>query len=458
MKNQRALPGVSLAVVFVWLMVFHPLGLLSYEKDITVSAVGDCLITNKVSFLTEPRFLQLVDILRSADCTYGNCETTFFNASEGWPAYKTEDPNVYCEPWGADELKWLGIDLVSVANNHIMDFDYAGMFATLKNLDRVDIKYAGAGKDLDNATKPGFFETAVGPVALVSSTSWIPEKNHQAALAHPYMKGRPGLNPVNTEMEVQLSGELFLKQLDLRDEIIKSMGFPVPERVQGKDITKFQLGEMKIIKGEKTELVLTPEQKDIDRIKAMIAIAKRNARIVIASNHEHIGKDNQKYPVKFVEDYARACIDAGADMFIGTGAHEIWGIEIYKGKPIFYSIGNLFFQGPLRIISPEAYQREGFPADTKDPTIYEDKFAEYFKGSPIWESIVPYVTFDNENKLKEIIIYPITLGEKEPLYRRGTPRLASKDETSAIMERLIKISEPYKTTFTSQKGVWKVVL
>jgi poly-gamma-glutamate capsule biosynthesis protein CapA/YwtB (metallophosphatase superfamily) len=458
MKSKKVLNMTVLVFVFTCLMVFSSFGLFPKEREITISAVGDCLIANKVSHFTDPRFLELVEILRSADCTWGNCETTLFNAGEGFPAYKTGDPNVYCEPWGADEFKWLGIDLMSAANNHIMDFDYDGLFATLKHLDRVGIKYAGAGKDLDHAAKPGFFETPAGPVALISFSSWVPEKNHQASLPHPYMKGRPGLNPINTEFVIQLDDQLFFRQLGLRNDTMKKLGFPIPKNEQGKDLKEFRFGDMKVIKGDKTELVLTPEQRDLDRIIEMIKVAKRNSRIVIATIHEHIGREKQKFPTRFQEDFARSCIDAGADMFIGTGAHEIWGIEIYKGKPIFYSVGNFFFQVPLRIISPAAYQSVGLPADTKDPTLYEEKFAEYFKGMPVWESFVPFITFDSENKLKEIILYPITLGENEPLYRRGTPRLADKNEAKTIMDRLIRISKPYKTTINSQKGIWKVVL
>jgi len=457
MNRKKALSIAVLTLVLAAVTGFNPLGIWAKEKDITIAAVGDLLITNKISFYKGPQFLQLVDILRRADCTYGNCETTFFNAGEGFPAYKTIDPNVYCEPWGADEIKWLGIDLVSLANNHIMDFDYDGLFSTLHHLDRVDIKYAGAGKDLDNAAKPGYFETPAGPVALVSCSSWIPEKNHRASPTHPYMKGRPGLNPINTEFVAQLDAETFDKLLELWKIIVVKMGDPLPPEDKLKEWKEFNFGENKIRKGDKTELMLEPDQKDLDRTLEMVKVARRNARIVIVSLHEHIGRENQKYPTKFEEDFARSCIDAGADMFLGTGSHEIWGIEIYKGKPIFYSIGNLFFQAPQRIISPEAYQREGLPADTKDPTLYEDKFANYFVGSPIWESVVPSVVFDSENKLKSISLYPIDLDEHAPYYRRGTPSLADKDKTKTIMDRLIKISGPYKTTFVFKEGVWQVV-
>jgi len=55
--------------------------------------------------------------------------------------------------------------------------------------------------------------------------------------------------------------------------------------------------------------------------------------LVTHNGHESDGSDRYK-PAKFIETYARACIDAGADAFLGHGPHLLRGIEIYKGKPI----------------------------------------------------------------------------------------------------------------------------
>ena len=49
-------------------------------------------------------------------------------------------------------------------------------------------------------------------------------------------------------------------------------------------------------------------------------------------------------PADFIPIFARAVIDAGADVFVGHGPHVLRGIEIYKGKPIFYSLSNFIFQ------------------------------------------------------------------------------------------------------------------
>lgn len=447
--------------VFVMILIcmsvsFSP-QLIGADRDISISAVGDCLIFNKVSMNKDPRFLDLVEILHRADCAYGNCETTLFNAGDGFPAYKNWDPNVYCETWGADELQWLGIDLMSLANNHIMDFDYNGLFSTMENLDRVGIKHAGAGRDLAHAGKPAYFETEAGPVALISCASWFPQKNHQASRAHPYMQGRPGLNPINTQWLLQLDEENYNKMKEIRDRVYQALEVPLPEDKENKG--RLDMGSnIKYSRGDEIEHILEPDKKDLERILNQVKVARRNARLVIVSLHEHLGTDKNRAPSKFQKNFARSCIDAGADMFVGTGSHQLWGIELHKGKPIFHGLGNFFFQGPIRIISPEAYMTADLPPDTRDPTLYEEKFDHYFKGVPIWESVVPFVTFDGKNNVKEILLYPIELGEGKVIYMRGTPRLSDKKQSREIIRRLEKISEPFKIRIVFQDGVGKIIL
>jgi poly-gamma-glutamate capsule biosynthesis protein CapA/YwtB (metallophosphatase superfamily) len=458
MKQKKMLQKLFL-LVFCFIGMLNPFGLIASDEDITVSAVGDCIITNKVSHFKHPQFLKMVDILRKADVTYGNCETTFFKPEEGFPAYKDFDPNVFCYPWGADEMKWFGIDLMSLANNHIMDFDYDGMFATIKNLDRVGIEYAGAGKDLEHASRHGVFETAKGPVALISCSSWLPEKNHQASLPSAYMKGKPGLNPINVDFVLQVDERTFSKMKEVHDEVMKGLGLPL-DKDDGKEVKELKMAENRYKKGDKIELILKAKKRDLERIKASIKVAKRSSRLVIVSLHEHVGRWTEKAPTQYQEDFARSCIDAGADIFVGTGSHELWGIEIYKGKPIFYSVGNFLFHMPLRMIAPEAYERIKLPMDTKDPTLYEEKFTKLFSemSIPIFESVIPFMTFDKNNKVKEILLYPIYLNEKVDWYRKGTPELADAKTAKVIMDRLQKISKRYKTKFRFEKGVGRIVL
>lgn len=457
MKNYRFLSKMAAAAVLTGLIVLFPLSLAGSDKEITVAAVGDCIISHKVSNSKDARFLKLAGILRQADVTYANCETTFLNPAAGYPSYKVTDPNLFCDPWGADEFKWLGIDIVSLANNHTMDFCFEGLFSTLKNLERVGIGFAGAGKDLDHAAKPGYVDTAAGPVSLISCSSWIPEKSFQASLAHPHMNGRPGLNPLNTEWFIKVSETNFKKLLEVRDSVYLDMGIPLSEEEKKEDKPLDFGGRMKFLKGDKTEFILKHNDRDMERILEAVKVGRRNSRIVMVSIHEHIGTDKQTSPTEFQKEFARKCIDAGADLFFGTGPHQLWGIEIYKGKPIFYSLGNFFFQ-ETRLISAEAYERFGLPAYTKDPLLLAEKMGDYFKNNVYWESFVPVITFDGQDKLTGITLYPIILGQEEPLYRRGVPRLATKEKAKSILSRLQKFSQAHNTKIVIEKETAKVVL
>jgi len=84
-------------------------------------------------------------------------------------------------------------------------------------------------------------------------------------------------------------------------------------------------------------------------------MAKVQADLVIVSLHAHVTEGRLKsIPISFVPSFARECIDAGADVFVGHGSHSLLGMELYKGKPIFYGPGNFFAQSPLM---------ERFPGD-----------------------------------------------------------------------------------------------
>ncbi|MCP4154347.1 MAG: CapA family protein [bacterium] len=241
-----------------------------------------------------------------------------------------------------------------------------------------------------------------------------------------------------------------------KTRILKELGLPEGEGGD-KEADRLKMMDNTYARGDKVKLLLSPNEGDRKRIIESIKIAKGSSRIVLVSQHEHVGNFKEARPTTFQETFARQCIDAGADMYVGTGSHELWGIEIYKGKPIFYSLGNFFFQSPA-IISPEANQRIGVPADNIDAAVYWKKLGQYFKGVPIWDSVVPIVTFDAGNRLKEIKLYPINLGGERVNYSRATPKLAGPDKAQAIIKQLSKISAPYKTKITYKNGIGTVAV
>lgn len=448
----------SLVCVILALSLIGPL-LFAGGDEITVAAVGDCVISRKVSTEKDRPFLELVALLRRADCTYANCETTLYNPVDGLPAWKLlPAPHHSCLPWGADELEWAGIDIVSLANDHIMDFSYEGLSATQKNLERVGIAYAGAGRDLDHAAAPAYSDAAGGTVSLVSCTSFF-EIDAQASQVHPHMAGRPGINPLNLDFFVQVEPALFAKLNDIKHDILKAAGIPVEKR-DPRYVDSVGWGEeLGFVKGDSTGFLLSAKEKakDPERIYAAIAAAANNSRIVLFALHEPRGGAANRRPTTFQEEFARKCIDAGADMFLGTGAHVPWPLEIYKGKPIFHGLGNFFFH-EIRLVTAEAYEKMNLPAHTLDPMKFAAGFDTFLKDERIWESVVPLVTFDGDDNIKEIKLYPIVLGKDAPLERRGTPRLAAGEKAAEILARFKEICNAYGTKIVVEKGVGRVVL
>ena len=80
---------------------------------------------------------------------------------------------------------------------------------------------------------------------------------------------------------------------------------------------------------------------DPAQFEKVIAQAKQQADLVVCCVHWGI---EYSYELEQVQkDTARAYIDAGADVIVGTHSHCLQGIEYYKGAPIFYNLGNFWF-------------------------------------------------------------------------------------------------------------------
>jgi poly-gamma-glutamate synthesis protein (capsule biosynthesis protein) len=107
-------------------------------------------------------------------------------------------------PDSVDELKWLGIDIVSTANNHCSDFGEGGVMTSLEYLDQFGMAHAGTGANLTEARAPGYLDTRKGRVALIAAADWGPRGSGGQPWPHPmgvmageqapYSLGRPGCN------------------------------------------------------------------------------------------------------------------------------------------------------------------------------------------------------------------------------------------------------------------------
>jgi len=119
--------------------------------DVVITAVGDMIFNQQISNLPEPYHKQLFRIMQEADVAYGNLEFSLNDHPElQRPFYNFRAPIEF--RW---EVAAIGINLVSMANNHALDFGQEGLKECLRALDLTQITHAGAGLTLAAAHEPG---------------------------------------------------------------------------------------------------------------------------------------------------------------------------------------------------------------------------------------------------------------------------------------------------------------
>lgn len=451
--------GQTAAVAAASSLFPQPAGAM--QDRLSLVAVGDCILTRRISHRKDPGFLELMELLRGADCTWGNCETVLADPRRVIPMPKGGDPHAIAQPWAADELAWTGVRFVGTANNHIMDFGHEGVFATLENLRRVGLVQAGSGENLALAAQPGYYDSSAGRIGQVNCCSTF-MNYFPAGPDHPHLPGRPGLNPVTLEQAFQIPAKTFeeLKKLnaalyELRGwnefgDLIKEMEAQLPKGIGAFD-------ETMIASGDDVDLRSQARQSDLDRVTEAIKVARNNSRVVLATIHSHEARKKLEINDPFLQPFARACIDAGADAFLSAGPHVVRGIEIYKGKPIFYCLGNfLFHYETIYPIPAEALATLGLDPRGLDPSAFYNKIP-YPNQRRFWEGIVPRITYEGD-RVSSVEIFPIAMGFGEPIYERGTPVLARGEAATSILEGLTKLSKPFGTEIEIEDGVGRVRL
>ncbi|MCS7369187.1 MAG: CapA family protein, partial [archaeon GBS-70-058] len=283
-------------------------------KRLSMALTGDSFIATRLSTFTEPLFLKLVEIIRSADVRFTNCEV-LINDFKGYPAVQSGGTYAGNESYIADELKWMGFNIVSRANNHAMDYREIGLIETSKNLDRVGIVHAGVGMNLGEAREPKYLETSKGRIAIISAATSFPAEA-RAGEARPDIQGRPGLNPLRYTITIEVTEEMF-KNLVM---LARMMGIEVKE-----DAEEIRVFGQKFKKSTKIEVKYELNKRDLEGNIKAIRNARRMADYVLFSLHDHERGKSIFEPQPFVEDFARRCIDEGVDVFIGHGPHVLRG-------------------------------------------------------------------------------------------------------------------------------------
>ena len=415
--------------------------------SMTMALTGDSIITQRLSPYKEPQFLKMIDLIRSADVAFTNFEMLFHDW-EGHPAAQSGGTYMRAEPALAKELAWAGIDVVGLANNHTGDFSHESMVTTAKALDAVGIVHAGTGDNLQQAREARYADTPSGRVAIISTSSSFPPHS-RAGHQRSDVRGRPGLNPLRftTTYYVPESSIARLKALAGQVGV-----------APGTNANEITFMTNRFVAAAEARVETVPHAGDFEAIKASIRDAKTMSEYVIVSIHSHEAAPGDRFgPAEFFVTFARGAIDAGASTVVGHGPHYLKGIEIYKGKPIFYGLGDFIFQNDTVLRLPaDNYEPYNLDSMARVSDFNARRYNNDTTGFPanpmIWESVVAMPVYKGD-KLTELKLHPITLGYGKPSGRRGRPMLADPVLGKKIIDDLIKFSAPYGTKITFQDGV-----
>ena len=419
----------------------------------SLAAVGDAIITRRIAAFEnegDSRFARMAQIIRGADAAFLNLEISLFRLSEfkGWPEVENGGNWELGPPEAAHDLKAMGFDLFNRANNHTTDYGVEGMRLTNRLLDDAGIVHAGSGMTLGQASRPGYFETPKGRVALIGlATTFTPMS--RAGEARDDVMGRPGLNALRVDRKYTADPETFQS---LRTAASK-LGVRVPRDANA----PFRLFGTLIEPGASNRLIETVNPRDEARILREVRNAANMADYVVVTSHSHEPGNDSVVPPEWLRAFVKKCLDSGGTTFVVHGPHQLRGIEVYKGKPIFYSLGNFVFQNETIDPMPaDHYEQFDLPTTALSSDLYDARFkggTSGFPSSPVWyESVVAVPTFQG-TQVSEIKLHPIELGHKAPRSQRGTPRIADEATARTILDRMIRLSAEFGTTIRIENGI-----
>ncbi len=412
----------------------------------TMALTGDSIITRRLSVHTEPAHTQLFDLVRGADAAFTNLEMLFHDY-EPYPMNESGGTYMRAEPSLLKELVWAGFDMVSLANNHTGDYGADGMRITKRHVAAAGLVHAGAGEDLAEAREAAFLDTARARVAIVSVASTFPDHS-RAGAARNGVRGRPGLNPLRFTTTYVVPRDRLEQLRTVQADLT---GRPP---VKGDALTFFG---RRFITGPRPEIRTEPNRDDLEGIAAVVRNASRLADYTLVTIHAHEGAQNRAVPAQFLVTFARAMIDAGADVFAGHGPHVLRGIEMYKGKPILYSLGDFIFQNETVLRLPgENYEPYDLGPSAGVADFNDSRYKNDTTGFPsdreIWEAVVAMPTWQG-GRLTRLALHPISLGFGKPRTERGRPMLADAETGKKILNDLVQRSAPFNTRITVRDGV-----
>ena len=409
------------------------------------TATGDAMVTRRLPLEGEyTGFGEVRDFILRGDFRFTNLETTVHNF-ESYAGAQSGGSWLCSPPGVLEDMRKFGVNIIGAANNHALDYSTGGLLRTIHYLEEAKFSFAGSGRTLADASRPAYLETPSGRYALICCTmTFNPECMAGAQTAS--LPGRPGINGVRVNRKYLLPREemAHLKRIadalliNASDEIIRAEGY-LPQLKE----TEQPFGRLMFEEGPKAEIRCTPDERDMKRITDAIAEARFMADYVVVAMHNHVLEGRSKETVDQVSViFSHACIDAGADAIVGTGPHLLRPMEIYKGKPVFYCLGDFINQLETILRAPDGmFAKQKLDGNDRLDVLFNNRSANGKRGlcyDPVmFQAVVPYWEVAH-GELVKLELLPVEEYFNLPRSRNGWPR---KLASAGIMERFAAMSK-----------------
>ncbi len=256
------------------------------KQEITIVVVGDVVLSRE-----QPgeAFAKVIDEIKSGTFSCCNFEVPLSN--KGIPQYGKAEA-VRAAPGMIEGFIHAGFKVVSLANNHTMDYGPEALLDTIELIDSRGILRAGAGRNGEEAWRPAFFSCGGMRFAFVSFAT-------EAFLGYGAHSNKPGIAMIRRD---PLYGPTCVNP------------------------------------------------HDVEMMMEVIETASQKADFVIAALHW--GLSQSRALTQSQMTLGHAAVNAGAGLVIGTHPHVLQGVEVYKKSAILYSLGNFVFDLAAPFLSP----------------------------------------------------------------------------------------------------------
>jgi len=423
-----------------------------------VIACGDALFSSRN--LARRLDRKLVESFAAADAVFANAE--FCCPRPGTPPAPRRFTTAV-RPEVLDEFRDLNIRLVSFANNHTGDFGPQGVIDTLEAAEARSLIPGGIGRSLYEARAPRFLDTPNGRIGFVAASA-TRAADFTASAPGSGIVARPGLSPLRFGRAYVLPDAEF-RQMQRIDEMLgtaASRREVVDVEVMkdpGPDVLNFGSvfeGSLRIERGERAHVRYFMDERDCKAILESVEDAASRSDCVLVSLHTHEGVDENWYaprPAPFVEAFAHRAIDAGAHAVLGHGAHMLRGVELYKGRPIFYNLGSLMmeFEAGEQRMTPEMYEGFGFGVDTLPSRMHRSRVADgegkrigFYADPKFSRGCAAVCDFDGGDVKVRLVPLDLDLNRSRPA-ERGLPYPASPALGRQIADDMTRLSQYWAT-------------